>query len=316
MPLGRGVGNVTASPLSILLIIELALWDANQNRTSMELPDQNNLELHISILEIIERRGGIAITEDILEEVRLSDYPHIPRGFKKFNERIRFALIEMEDGTGARKGKGKHWLECPFGSYESGDKKGRKKWLLENRPTCGNKRQQIYKITDLGRRQIEANSSNLLIQESGLLPQEIESIKENYSFNPSSLEDARKRTFRAIVERQGQKDFRSRLIRTYKICLITGCNFIPALEAAHIIPYKGLDTNHLANGLLLRADIHTLFDLGLIAIDSTSMTVITYYELLRTSYASLHGQPLLIEEENLGIISKEALDIHRNFSGL
>lgn len=36
------------------------------------------------------------------------------------------------------------------------------------------------------------------------------------------------------------------------------------LEAAHIIPYKykGDDTNRCDNGLLLRADIHTRFDLG------------------------------------------------------
>ena len=39
------------------------------------------------------------------------------------------------------------------------------------------------------------------------------------------------------------------------------------LEAAHIIPYKGSSTNHIQNGILLRADIHTLFDLDLLRID-------------------------------------------------
>ena len=37
--------------------------------------------------------------------------------------------------------------------------------------------------------------------------------------------------------------------------------------AAHIIPYKGSSTNHVQNGILLRADIHTLFDLDLLRID-------------------------------------------------
>ena len=37
--------------------------------------------------------------------------------------------------------------------------------------------------------------------------------------------------------------------------------------AAHIIPYKGYSTNHIQNGILLRADIHTLFDLDLLRID-------------------------------------------------
>jgi len=39
------------------------------------------------------------------------------------------------------------------------------------------------------------------------------------------------------------------------------------LEAAHIIPYKGSSTNHVQNGILLRADINTLFDLDLLRID-------------------------------------------------
>ena len=33
------------------------------------------------------------------------------------------------------------------------------------------------------------------------------------------------------------------------------------------VPYKGEETNHVQNGILLRGDIHTLFDCGLIAID-------------------------------------------------
>jgi HNH endonuclease len=32
------------------------------------------------------------------------------------------------------------------------------------------------------------------------------------------------------------------------------------LEAAHISPYRGEEDNHPENGLLLRADLHTLFD--------------------------------------------------------
>lgn len=48
-------------------------------------------------------------------------------------------------------------------------------------------------------------------------------------------------------------------------CGITGCAVKPLLEAAHVTPYLGEYTNNFANGFLLRADIHTLWDLGLIA---------------------------------------------------
>src|ERR1700722_13744752 len=51
-------------------------------------------------------------------------------------------------------------------------------------------------------------------------------------------------------------------------CLRNRVQAIPwVLEAAHITPYMGASTNSLLNGLLLRADIHTLFNLGLISID-------------------------------------------------
>jgi len=40
------------------------------------------------------------------------------------------------------------------------------------------------------------------------------------------------------------------------------------LDAAHIIPYSGPSSSTLNNGLLLRSDIHDLFDLGLIKITS------------------------------------------------
>lgn len=39
------------------------------------------------------------------------------------------------------------------------------------------------------------------------------------------------------------------------------------LQAAHIDPYDGPATNRTTNGLLLRADLHNLFDRGLIWID-------------------------------------------------
>ncbi|MEH1887220.1 MULTISPECIES: HNH endonuclease signature motif containing protein [unclassified Nostoc] len=44
------------------------------------------------------------------------------------------------------------------------------------------------------------------------------------------------------------------------IMIITNFDAEVALEAAHIIPYSETENNHPSNGLLLRADLHTLFD--------------------------------------------------------
>ena len=92
--------------------------------------------------------------------------------------------------------------------------------------------------------------------------------------NPRREDTGRERIAKAIAWRRGQHEFRQRLLDTYGRCLVTGCDAEDALEAAHIRPFNQGGTFDLSNGLLLRADIHTLFDLGLIAVDSTSMFLI------------------------------------------
>lgn len=55
---------------------------------------------------------------------------------------------------------------------------------------------------------------------------------------------------------------------------MSGSTVVETLEAAHIVPYQGPGTNHSLNGLLLRADLHTLFDLGLLAIAAETLTIL------------------------------------------
>ena len=84
----------------------------------------------------------------------------------------------------------------------------------------------------------------------------------------------RARALREVVQQRGQPAFRRALLAAYgERCAITGCDAEDALEAAHIIGYPGPDTQHVSNGLLLRADIHTLFDLGLVAICPDTLRV-------------------------------------------
>lgn len=84
---------------------------------------------------------------------------------------------------------------------------------------------------------------------------------------PLSEEDARKRVIRKVNERSGQGPFRQALLCESDACAFTGTRVKEALEAAHIKPYRGKQTNDPDNGLLLRADVHTLFDCGLLRID-------------------------------------------------
>ena len=123
-----------------------------------------------------------------------------------------------------------------------------------------------------------------------LVSEQQRSAMEERAFDALSVIDARERVLAQIVRRRGQQEFREKLLEAYgRRCAITGCDAIEALEAAHIKPYLGSETNHVQNGLLLRADVHTLFDLGLIAVAPESMTVVIAASLGGTSYGELAG---------------------------
>ena len=55
--------------------------------------------------------------------------------------------------------------------------------------------------------------------------------------------------------------------------MITGCNLMEVVDAAHISPYRGEEDNHPDNGLLLRTDLHTLFDIDFLGIHPESLRV-------------------------------------------
>lgn len=111
-------------------------------------------------------------------------------------------------------------------------------------------------------------------------------------FRPDPAMDARQHVLRTVVQRQGQAVFRSELLRIYEErCAVTGCAVVPLLEAAHVTPYLGAHTNDLTNGILLRADIHSLWDLGLLAVVPSSRTVWVSPSVtdVDSTYAALQG---------------------------
>jgi 5-methylcytosine-specific restriction protein A len=133
-------------------------------------------------------------------------------------------------------------------------------------------------------------------------------VKVEGYFEPQTLNDERERRLREIVQRRGQPEFRTKLIDAFGgCCAITGCDALSALEAAHIVPYCGPQSNHPSNGLLLRADIHTLFDLDLIAIHPASLEVTLAEQLLDTSYQEIEGKPVSVADEPTLRPNSEAL---------
>ena len=54
----------------------------------------------------------------------------------------------------------------------------------------------------------------------------------------------------------------------HRKCAVTGERTLPALEAAHIRPYAEGGEHSAANGILMRRDIHSLFDAGYVTVTS------------------------------------------------
>jgi putative restriction endonuclease len=70
-----------------------------------------------------------------------------------------------------------------------------------------------------------------------------------------------------VRQRLGQGVFRILVTDTYdRHCAVTGEKALPALEAAHIQPVTQDGRHRIDNGLLLRSDIHRLFDAGYVTI--------------------------------------------------
>jgi hypothetical protein len=135
------------------------------------------------------------------------------------------------------------------------------------------------------------------------------------AFDIDDEEDGRKRALSSIVRRQGQPKFRQNLLDLYESkCAISGCDAVHALEAAHKVPYKGEKTNHASNGILLRSDLHTLFDLGLLTVDAETLAVKLGVLLKDTVYSALDGKPLRLPHDKQMWPNRGALAKHNSFS--
>lgn len=73
---------------------------------------------------------------------------------------------------------------------------------------------------------------------------------------------------RVIRPRLGQGAFRAIVTDAYeRRCAVTGEKTLPVLEAAHVQPYSAGGPHEVANGLLLRSDLHRLYDLGYLTVE-------------------------------------------------
>ncbi|WP_329085119.1 HNH endonuclease [Actinomadura citrea] len=119
----------------------------------------------------------------------------------------------------------------------------------------------------------------------------------------------------AVRVRVGQPVFREAMLATFgEVCAFTGPAPAQALEAAHLYSYAATGKHHRGGGLLLRRDIHRLFDLGLLAYNPGAKTIDVAPSLANFPlYSKLHGKALSIAttDEHVKWLTKH-WDMHRN----
>ena len=167
------------------------------------------------------------------------------------------------------------------------------------------------------RRLLNTSVGGPILDMSGMIRLSERDLAKLQLLEPQNSKEGRQAVVDTIIKRRGHPGFRQALLDAYEYrCAITNFTAVDALEAAYIVPFRGKSTHHASNGLLLRADVHTLFDLGKIAVDTRTMSVVIGDDLMETSYRILAGRPLRYPRDESQRPSTEALDLHRRLAGL
>ena len=127
---------------------------------------------------------------------------------------------------------------------------------------------------------------------------EFDSSRFEEQLDLADFHDERARVVADVVRRKQQGLFRSKLLDAYDYhCAISRYDAEPALQAAHISSYLGRKSQLVANGVLLRADLHTLYDRSWLSIDPSHMTVRLAPQLLNTRYGDLEGRRIRVPRD-------------------
>ena len=114
------------------------------------------------------------------------------------------------------------------------------------------------------------------------LSKELPSINELKSFNPDQISK--------IISSDGKLIHKFQAVKKREVIKIGD---VPqALEACHIYPYMGPKTNHPQNGIILRSDLHSLYDQNLIYIDKNYIIRLSDRLKISSQYSFLEGQKI------------------------
>lgn len=143
------------------------------------------------------------------------------------------------------------------------------------------------------------------LQSRPIRPEGVQDIGDEAHFGQPQL----------VLPRLGQGCFRVIVTDFYKRqCALTNSHVLHVLEAAHIRPYSDGGTHNPTNGLLLRQDVHTLFDRGYLTVTPEYRVEVSHR--LKSEfdngkeYYALHGKRILLPDEPAFRLSAQQLSWH------
>ena len=119
-----------------------------------------------------------------------------------------------------------------------------------------------------------------------------------------------------VHPRLGQGTFRVLVTEAYeRRCAITGERTLPVLDTAHIMPFSVCQRHELSNGILMRSDLHRLFDGGYLTIDPADRKVVVSKRIRQEfengkEYDRLEGQQIREPNNNAFRPLTENIEYH------
>ena len=142
-------------------------------------------------------------------------------------------------------------------------------------------------------------------------PFKIEESNSNSDFN--LLKEPREIYKKEINQRQGQSKFKGLILKGYKNkCCISGEVCPELLEAAHLQKYIDRRSNHIQNGILLRVDLHRLFDNDLLIIDQNYVIHISSI-IQNPIYTQDEGCKISLPDNTYEFPSKTSLELRLKY---
>lgn len=120
-----------------------------------------------------------------------------------------------------------------------------------------------------------------------------------------TIEDFRRQVARQVTIRLQQGRLRNELLYLYEErCAISDFQVLPVLQACHLIPFVIEGSQDSRNAILLKSDLHDLFDAHLLGIHPEYLTIRIAPSILETPYGDFNNVPLRPRRDGVLLFSR------------